>query len=668
MRRSLKRRVGLVASGLIGSMAVAVTAASPAAAATCTPADSHGVITCTYDYTGSVQQFTVPAEITSITVDLYGASGGDDAHTDGRDDVSGGDGSHVQAKLAVTPGAVYDVVVGQEGIFDSSAEPSGPGGFGEPTQAAYNGGGPGTVNACGTSAQFGCEEGNVISAGGGGATDLRPEGGALAARLIVAGGGGGAGGDFRFRGLGEQVTVKGYTGGDGDADGVPADLGGKAGTGSAGGAGGSRPSSPYVFPGTDGTEGSGGIGGAAAGGGGGGLWGGGGGAYGLSGLGVPGEEDTPIAAQLEFGGGGGGSSYTGGSGVSDGSVTEGANDGDGKAVISYDTTPDVDLAITKTDGVTSVLAGSPTTYTITATNAGPNDATGVKVKDAIPAGLTSVTWSSVAAGGATGNTANGSGDIDDTVDLPSGSSITWTVEGTVSASATGTVVNKATIAAASGFEDSNDGNNSATDTDTITLAPGGDADGDGLTNGQEDDLGTDPSDPDSDDDGLKDGTEVKSSVKGWKSCKTDPLESDTDGDGLSDKSEIVGIDLTTKVFTGENVPKKFKRIGVVKPNPCVADTDGDKLSDGSEVEGNVIDQVVQRIAKYGPYTITTRSTNPLVKDTDSDGLSDRQEVTGSLNVKHANRKSDPTVADTDWGGAKDGKEVKRGSDPTRAGH
>ena len=43
-----------------------------------------------------------------------------------------------------------------------------------------------------------------------------------------------------------------------------------------------------------------------------------------------------------------------------------------------DLTPQVDISVTKTDGVTSVAAGSPTTYTMIVSNAGPSSATGVR--------------------------------------------------------------------------------------------------------------------------------------------------------------------------------------------------------------------------------------------------------------------------------------------------
>jgi uncharacterized repeat protein (TIGR01451 family) len=135
-----------------------------------------------------------------------------------------------------------------------------------------------------------------------------------------------------------------------------------------------------------------------------------------------------------------------------------------------------DLAITKTDGVTTATAGGSVTYTITASNAGPSDATGSTVADTFPASLT-CTWTCVGAGGGT-CTASGAGNINDTVNLPSGGSVTYTASCTLSASATGTLSNTATVAAPGGVTDPTPGNNSATDSDTVssvgnyfTLAP-----------------------------------------------------------------------------------------------------------------------------------------------------------------------------------------------------
>ncbi len=328
--------------------------------------------------------------------------------------------------------------------------------------------------------------------------------------------------------------------------------------------------------------------------------------------------------------------------------------------------PSADLSITKTDAVTSVTAGGTTTYTITASNPGPDAAVGATVADTLPATLTGVTWTSSGAGGALGNEGSGSGNISDVVDLPSGASVTYVVSATVSSSAAGSLVNTATVTAPSTVTDSNTGNNSATDTDTINADPTADPDHDGLTNAEEATAGTDPNDSDTDNDGLKDGRELA----GWAKCAagTDPLLKDTDGDGLTDNVELTGITLTQKVSLNEKAPANAKAIGLVRTNPCAKDTDGDKLTDKQETSGISINQKVIRPKKYGSYTITTRRTNPLLKDTDKDGASDRQEATGSLNTRHHNHKSDPTAADTDWGGAKDGLELERGSDPAVADH
>lgn len=138
------------------------------------------------------------------------------------------------------------------------------------------------------------------------------------------------------------------------------------------------------------------------------------------------------------------------------------------------------LGITKTDSLANINSGSPVTYTVVVSNAGPDASTGSIVTDTVPASITGVTWTcGGATGGATCGAASGSGNsINTTANLPSGSSVTYTVSGTLSPSATGTLSNTATvITPASGVSDPNDlartgaGNNSATDTTTINAVP-----------------------------------------------------------------------------------------------------------------------------------------------------------------------------------------------------
>jgi uncharacterized repeat protein (TIGR01451 family) len=126
-----------------------------------------------------------------------------------------------------------------------------------------------------------------------------------------------------------------------------------------------------------------------------------------------------------------------------------------------------DLSVTKTDGVASAAPGASAVYTITVSNAGPSEADPASVLDTFPPACTAVSFTSVAAGGAAGNTTAGEGGINDAaLSLPPGSSVTYTATCTIDASATGTLENTATVSSAVSDPDPTD--NSATDTDTLT--------------------------------------------------------------------------------------------------------------------------------------------------------------------------------------------------------
>lgn len=129
---------------------------------------------------------------------------------------------------------------------------------------------------------------------------------------------------------------------------------------------------------------------------------------------------------------------------------------------------EVDVSVTKTDGLTSIRAGETLTYTMVVANAGPSDDPSVSFSDTFPAQLTCST-TSVAAGGASGNTAAGAGDLAETLALPAGSSVTYTASCLVAADASGTLSNTAT--ATPSITDTAPGNNSATDGDTVVVEP-----------------------------------------------------------------------------------------------------------------------------------------------------------------------------------------------------
>ncbi|MEZ5469747.1 MAG: hypothetical protein R3F18_19075 [Lysobacterales bacterium] len=131
-------------------------------------------------------------------------------------------------------------------------------------------------------------------------------------------------------------------------------------------------------------------------------------------------------------------------------------------------TPQSDLSITKTDGQTSAVPGTPIVYTITVQASGPSDIPGVQVIDNFPAALSSVSYTATATGGASGFSATGTGSIADTVSMPAGSSITYVASATVRATATGSLSNSASVSTPAGVTDPVPGNNIATDTDTLT--------------------------------------------------------------------------------------------------------------------------------------------------------------------------------------------------------
>jgi uncharacterized repeat protein (TIGR01451 family) len=131
------------------------------------------------------------------------------------------------------------------------------------------------------------------------------------------------------------------------------------------------------------------------------------------------------------------------------------------------------MAITKTDGRTTLYRGDTTTYTIVVTNTGASPVTGAVVTDSRPAALTSWSWSCAAGAGAScGTTTSGNGNINATLGaLATGSSVTFTVTARVSLTVTNnsTVTNTATVTYPSGTSSANA---SASDADTVVVGSG----------------------------------------------------------------------------------------------------------------------------------------------------------------------------------------------------
>jgi uncharacterized repeat protein (TIGR01451 family) len=125
-----------------------------------------------------------------------------------------------------------------------------------------------------------------------------------------------------------------------------------------------------------------------------------------------------------------------------------------------------DLAITKSDGQSTAAAGGSTTYTIVVSNSG-GVVFAAPVVDHLPAAISSASWSAAASPGSSVASVNGSGDIDTTVTLLPGGTVTFTLVAQISVSATGTLSNTATVSMPAGLTDPTPDDNTATDTDTL---------------------------------------------------------------------------------------------------------------------------------------------------------------------------------------------------------
>ena len=257
----------------------------------------------TFNYTGNVQTYVVPAGINSIQIEAWGAQG---------QGGNGGLGGYVSGDLSVTPGQTLNIYVGGQDGYNG-------GGAGFAATALKNGGGASDVRIGGTTFND-----RVIVAGGGGAggpTDLGPytggHGGGGTVGSNYAGGGGAQG----YGGAGGNGGLNGGTGNN------TCHSGGAGGGGFMSGGSGSCNT---CYSSTCGQDGSLGLGGNAD------TWengqcyndyngtaGGGGGYYGGGGSSV---------GNCGSGGGGGGSSWTGS--LTNNVLTGGQKTGNGQIIIT----------------------------------------------------------------------------------------------------------------------------------------------------------------------------------------------------------------------------------------------------------------------------------------------------------------------------------------------
>ncbi|MCX5208048.1 Ig-like domain-containing protein [Kitasatospora sp. NBC_00240] len=354
------------AAGLLAAVLAPVTASAdtatagaataPATAGGATPCGAGGVFTaapptCTWTAAGT-DTFTVPAGVTAVSVDLFGAEGGSAAGfvapNPPNAGAPGGLGGETRATLAVAAGQRLQITVGAAGSSGSSrhgefARPGGTG-HGAGGGGAHGGGGSGGGGSDVRSGEFGPADRILVAGGGGGAGNGGP--------LLRGGDGGGLVAEPGGQGGGPEGSGVAGGGGTQSAYGFGSPNSALGGPGVAGGD--IDPNTGLANPGSGGPGGNGARGGNGGGGGGGGWFGGAGG----SGGGNPGN--------LYGAGGGGGSSFATPV-ATDPALLPGVNHGDGKAVVSFRYGTSVSLAASSA----TPLFGHSVTFTATVGAADP---------------------------------------------------------------------------------------------------------------------------------------------------------------------------------------------------------------------------------------------------------------------------------------------------------
>lgn len=110
--------------------------------------------------------------------------------------------------------------------------------------------------------------------------------------------------------------------------------------------------------------------------------------------------------------------------------------------------PPARLSISKTADRSTLDPGGSVRYSVNIANTGTEEARSVQLSDAIPNGLGSFAWTCVASGDVSCPRSSGTGPLNEIYDsLPVGSSLAYTVDATVLASASGTISNRAALVA-----------------------------------------------------------------------------------------------------------------------------------------------------------------------------------------------------------------------------
>lgn len=210
----------------------------------------------TFNYTGGIVNWTVPAGVCVVTMEVRGAQGGNGNAG------QGGRGARIIGTVNVSPGQTYQILVGQQGLNNNSSgshngQSTGGGGgsfvalAGQPIVVAGGGGGGGglsggsdapTTTAGGTGQGSGGNAGGTGGQGGsnnGGSNSGRGGGGFFGNGLVPSGDGAVGGPGFSFVNGGAGGSNGQHAGGGGfGGGGGGGNYGGGGGGGYSGGGGG----------------------------------------------------------------------------------------------------------------------------------------------------------------------------------------------------------------------------------------------------------------------------------------------------------------------------------------------------------------------------------------------------------------------------------------------
>ncbi len=194
---------------------ILVVSVLPQGAGAVTTATSGTTVTDTYSYTGSVETFTVPDNVTSLSVTLTGAEGAQGGRDASGTAPPGGYRGIVTGTISVTPGEVLTVGVGKGGtnspdwnVCTAGANQA----TGDPNDAVggtnplggYAGGAGGAPGPSGCSGYGG-------SGGAASVIELGTSDNPTSVATIVAGGSGGSGGSGQFSPTLGQISLPTFT-------------------------------------------------------------------------------------------------------------------------------------------------------------------------------------------------------------------------------------------------------------------------------------------------------------------------------------------------------------------------------------------------------------------------------------------------------------------------